>query len=291
VTEARGTAAPVLKWAGGKRQIVKQILELLPQKIATYYEPFVGGGAVFFELYNRGSFERAVIGDKNPELVNVYQSLKHDVSGVIRALKKLKEQHSEEHYYKVRATIPRSETARAARVLYLNKTGFNGLYRVNRSGQFNVPFGRYDEPKIVNEPRLRAAAEALANVEILNEDFEVLAGKARSGDAVYFDPPYLPVSATAAFAEYYADPFGIVEHRKLAKVFDGLSRKGIAAVLSNSDTPVTRGLFEKYQLQIVSVSVRRAINSVATRRGGVGEILVTGARTESRARAIRARTT
>jgi DNA adenine methylase len=189
VTEARGTAAPVLKWAGGKRQIVKQIVELLPKKIATYYEPFVGGGAVFFELFNRGTFERAVIGDKNPELVNVYQALKHDVSGVIRALKKLKEQHSEEHYYQVRATIPRSETARAARVLYLNKTGFNGLYRVNRSGQFNVPFGRYDEPTIVNEPRLRAAADALANVEIVNEDFEALAKRARPGDAVYFDPP------------------------------------------------------------------------------------------------------
>jgi DNA adenine methylase len=273
VTEARATAAPVLKWAGGKRQIVKQIVERLPERIATYYEPFVGGGAVFFELYNQKRFERAVLGDKNPELVNVYRALQEDVTGVIRALKKLKEQHSEEHYYQVRATIPRSETARAARVLYLNKTGFNGLYRVNRSGQFNVPFGRYDEPKIVNEPRLRAAADALAHVEIVNEDFEVLAKKARPGDAVYFDPPYLPVSATAAFAEYYADPFGIDAHRRLARAFDSLSKRGVAAVLSNSDTPVTRGLFEKHQLQIVSV--RRAINSVATRRGGVGEILVT----------------
>jgi DNA adenine methylase len=242
VTEARGTAAPVLKWAGGKRQIVKQILDRLPGHIDTYYEPFVGGGAVFFALYNERRFERAVIGDKNPELVNVYRALKEDVSGVIRALKKLKDQHSEEHYYQVRATIPRSETARAARVLYLNKTGFNGLYRVNRSGQFN---------------------------------------------AVYFDPPYLPVSATAAFAEYYADPFGIDQHRKLAKVFDALSRKGIAAVLSNSDTPVTRGLFEKHNLQIVSV--RRAINSVATRRGGVGEILVTAQSTPPKRRTAAAR--
>jgi DNA adenine methylase len=287
VTEARGTAAPVLKWAGGKRQIVKQILDRLPGHIDTYYEPFVGGGAVFFALYNERRFERAVIGDKNPELVNVYRALKEDVSGVIRALKRLKDQHSEEHYYQVRATIPRSETARAARVLYLNKTGFNGLYRVNRSGQFNVPFGRYDEPKIVNEPRLKAAAEALANVEILNEDFEVLAKQAQPGDAVYFDPPYLPVSATAAFAEYYADPFGIDQHRKLAKVFDALSRKGIAAVLSNSDTPVTRGLFEKHNLQIVSV--RRAINSVATRRGGVGEILVTAQSTPPKRRTAAAR--
>jgi len=277
VTEARTAAAPVLKWAGGKRQIVKQILERLPEHISTYYEPFVGGGAVFFELYNRARFDRAVIGDKNPELVNVYRALKEDVNAVIRALKRLKDKHSEEHYYQVRATIPASDTARAARVLYLNKTGFNGLYRVNRSGQFNVPFGRYDEPKIVNEPRLRAAAEALADVEIVNEDFEVLAKRARPGDAVYFDPPYLPVSDTAAFAEYYADKFGIDQHRRLAKVFDSLSKKGVAAVLSNSDTPVTRGLFEKHNLQIVSV--RRAINSVASRRGGVGEILVTGSRT------------
>jgi DNA adenine methylase len=272
-SETAAKSAPVLKWAGGKRQIVPQILEHLPRRIATYFEPFVGGGAVFFALFNEARFERAVLGDKNPELVNVYQALKEDVDGVIRALRKLKDKHSESEYYRVRASSPRSQTARAARVLYLNKTGFNGLYRVNRSGRFNVPLGRYAEPKILNEPRLRAASEALAGVEIVLADFEALCRRSRPGDAVYFDPPYLPISPTAAFSEYHAEPFGLDEHRRLARAYDELTRRGVASVLSNSDTPATRELFEAHRVR--EISVRRAINSVATRRGGVGEILVT----------------
>jgi DNA adenine methylase len=266
-------AAPVLKWAGGKRQIAAEILRQLPKRIETYFEPFVGGGAVFFALFNEGRFERAVLGDKNPELVNVYQSLKEDVEGVIRALRKLKDKHSESEYYRVRAATPRSATARAARVLYLNKTGFNGLYRVNRDGRFNVPLGRYTEPKILNEARLRAASEALVNVELVLSDFEALCRRSRPGDAVYFDPPYLPISPTAAFAEYHAEPFGLDEHQRLAKAFDELTRRGVVSVLSNSDTPSTRELFAAHRVR--AISVRRAINSVATRRGGVGEILVT----------------
>lgn len=266
-------SAPVLKWAGGKRQIVPEILKHLPKRIGTYFEPFVGGGAVFFALRNLDGFERAVLGDKNAELVNVYQALKEDVEGVIRALRKLRDKHSDSEYYRVRAASPRSQTARAARILYLNKTGFNGLYRVNKSGRFNVPLGRYSEPKILNEPRLRAASEALQNVEILVTDFEPLCRRSRPGDAVYFDPPYLPISPTAAFAEYHSEPFGLDEHRRLAKAFDELTRRGVASVLSNSDTPETRALFASHRVR--ELSVRRAINSVATRRGGVGEILVT----------------
>lgn len=269
----RVKAVPVLKWAGGKRQIVPEILARLPARIDTYFEPFIGGGAVFFELVNQERFERAVIGDKNAELVNVYRALKEDVEGVIRALKKLEQKHSESEYYVVRAQKPRSDTARAARVLYLNRTGFNGLYRVNRDGHFNVPIGRYTAPRIVNEPRLRAASAALAKVEIVLSDFEELCRRSRRGDAVYFDPPYLPLSATAAFAEYHSEPFGVPEHRRLAQAFDELSRRGVSAVLSNSDTPVTRELFGSHRLHVVSV--RRAINSVGTRRGGVGELLVT----------------
>ena len=280
-------AAPVLKWAGGKRQIVEQIVARLPERIGTYFEPFIGGGAVFFELSNRGRFERAVIGDKNPELVNVYRALKEDVGGVIRALRKLEQGHSESEYYKVRARKPRSETARAARVLYLNRTGFNGLYRVNRRGHFNVPIGRYAAPKIVNEPRLRAASEALASVEIELADFEELCRRSKRGDAVYFDPPYLPISATAAFAEYHADPFGVPEHQRLARAFDALARRGVTAVLSNSDTPITRELFAQHRLQVVSV--RRAINSVSTRRGGVDELLVTAREDAEPVRARRVR--
>lgn len=266
-------AVPVLKWAGGKRQLVPEILSRLPEKIETYFEPFVGGGAVFFALHNLRRFERAVLGDKNPELVNLYLVLKHDVDGLIRALRKLEQRHSESEYYRVRAARPRSDAARAARVLYLNRTGFNGLYRVNRSGQFNVPFGRYVKPSIVNEPRLRAAAAALADVEVVLADFEELCRRSRPGDAVYFDPPYLPLSATAGFAEYHADPFGPAEHARLARAFGELGRRRVATVLSNSDTPLTRELFAGHDLCVVSV--RRPINSVGSRRGGVGELLVT----------------
>lgn len=286
MTTTPAAASPVLKWAGGKRQIVPEILSRLPQRIATYFEPFIGGGAVFFALSNQRRFERAVIGDKNPELVNVYRTLKEDVDGLIRALRKLELCHSESEYYRVRAAKPRSELGRAARILYLNRTGFNGLYRVNRSGHFNVPFGRYSAPRIVNEPRLRAAAAALSEVDIVLGDFEDVCRDCRRGDAVYFDPPYLPISATAAFAEYHAEPFGVAEHTRLAQLFDDVARRGVSVVLSNSDTPVTRELFQKHRVH--EVSVRRPINSVGTRRGGVGELLVTPRASAERGRRARA---
>ncbi|MFO7178508.1 MAG: DNA adenine methylase [Pseudomonadota bacterium] len=275
MTHVADVPRPVLKWAGGKRQLLSEILQRLPAHMATYYEPFVGGGAVFFALAARGAFRRAVLSDTNAELINLYTALKEDVGGVIRALEKLRDGHSTEQYYRVRASVPKSETARAARLIYLNRTGFNGLYRVNSKGEFNVPIGRYARPRILDERRLRAAAEALATAEIVLQDFETVCARARRGDAVYFDPPYLPVSRTASFAEYQATPFDLPEHERLARVFTRLAARGVACLLSNSDTKQTRELFANHRVEFVSAN--RAINSVASRRGAIREILVSPA--------------
>lgn len=269
---AKSEPAPVLKWAGGKRQLLPQILARLPDRIRTYHEPFVGGGAVFFELARQKRFEQAVIADKNRDLIDVYRALKKDVERVLVELRQLAQRHSEEEYYRVRDASPRSLWKRAARIIYLNKTGFNGLYRVNRNGKFNVPFGRYTSPKIVDVERLTAASRALSTAQIFEADFQEVCRAAKRGDAVYLDPPYLPLSSTAKFAEYHSEPFGIDEHRRLAGVFASLERRGIVAVLSNSHTPKTDALFERFGFELVSA--RRAINSDIGGRGPVQEILV-----------------
>lgn len=264
---------PVLKWAGGKRQLLPEILKRLPQKIDTYYEPFVGGGAVFFALAHERRFKKAVLTDQNPDLIEVYRALKTHLKSLIELLKEHEARHCEDYYYSVRDELEATKRVeRAARLIYLNKTGFNGLYRVNRSGKFNVPFGRYDKPRILDEPRLRAAHEALANVEIDLADFEDSCKRARRGDAVYLDPPYLPVSATANFSDYHHKQFGLDEHQRLARVFEKLAERGVHALLSNSDTEDTREIFGKFELDVVKA--RRSINSVKSRRGPVGEILV-----------------
>lgn len=265
---------PVLKWAGGKRQLLPEICRRLPERIDTYYEPFVGGGAVLFELASQRRFRRAVISDKNVELVELYHVLREDVEGLIAALSALR--HSESEYYRIRASKPRSPVRRAARTIYLNRTGYNGLYRVNRSGQFNVPFGRYLSPKICDPERLRAASQALGAVQIVHADFEKAVGRAKRGDAVYFDPPYVPLSPTARFAEYHSASFDEMEHRRLARVFANLVARGVPTVLSNSNTPLTRELFADHEHDFVFA--RRNINSNGTRRGPILELLAYGPR-------------
>ncbi|HEY2406450.1 MAG TPA: DNA adenine methylase, partial [Polyangiaceae bacterium] len=273
----RPEAKPVLKWAGGKRQLLVEILgqiaRLGPKKIGTYYEPFVGGAAVFFALANDQRFERARLSDRNADLIRVYSELRDNVEQVISELEKLCEKsHSERTYYQVREARPRKSASRAARIIYLNKTGYNGLYRVNRSGEFNVPFGRYKQPRILDRARLQAAAEALQGVELAVEDFEQACRRAKRGDFVYFDPPYLPVSKTANFAAYHSEAFGLHEHQRLLKEFATLAERGIDALLSNSDTDETRKLYERFTQH--KVRATRAINSKATARGAVSELLV-----------------
>lgn len=263
---------PILKWAGGKRSLVPRILEELPERIDTYYEPFVGGAAVFLALAEEKRFVRAVISDKNKELVNLYTVVRDDLGKLLRKLEVLQHRTSEDDYYAIRADRPKDRISRAARLVYLNKTGYNGLYRVNSSGGFNVPYGRYKRPKIYDPERLAQATEALQEVTISVADFEESCAEAKKGDAVYLDPPYLPVSKTASFSAYHSEAFGLAEHERLAKLFGKLVKRGVCAVLSNSATPETRALYKPYKP--ADVHVRRPINSVASRRGAVPELLV-----------------
>lgn len=266
-------ARPFLKWAGGKRQLLPRILALVPSRVRTYVEPFVGGGAVFFAMATARRFERAVLGDVNGELINCYETLRDDVEGVIAKLAPLR--NTPKDYYRVRKQRPErlSATARAARVIFLNRCGYNGLYRVNSGGQFNVPFGRYARPTICDPERLRAASRALAGVELIQGDFTSILGRRRLGadDFVYLDPPYVPISKTASFTGY-AGGFSMDDQQRLAKLLHRLAEKGVPAVLSNSDCADTRRLYEGLAME--SLPARRAINSVASRRGPVAELLV-----------------
>lgn len=266
---------PVLKWAGGKRRLAARIAAKLPREIETYYEPFLGSGAVFFHLFALRRFRHAVLADSNDALMDVYRALQKDVKRLIRTLEHKRYQaRGEEAYYAIRALDPGEldDFERAARTIYLNKTGYNGLYRLNRSGQFNVPFGRYEKPTIFVPELLRRAAEALQSAELRVGDFADIVASAKAGDAVYFDPPYVPLSRTSQFTSYSKEGFGDKQHRQLAKEFARLSHSGVVAVLSNSDTEFTRSLYRGFDAE--RLVVPRPINSNAAKRGGVGELLV-----------------
>lgn len=266
-------ARPVLKWAGGKARSVPHILRLLPDQVDTYYEPFVGGAAVFFALAAGRRFKRAILSDRNPHLVEVYAELQKNVGAVIRVLERYR--YDEDEYYRVRALDPRdlAPPERAARMIFLNKTGYNGLYRVNSKGEFNVPFGRYKDPNFCDRENLEAAARALESVTLKVGDFATTSRSAKPGDAVYFDPPYDPVSKTSNFTAYHKDEFGQREHKRLAKKAGELASRGVAVVLSNSFTQFTKGLYDGFVCKKIAVS--RPINSKASRRGAVYELLVT----------------
>jgi DNA adenine methylase len=279
---------PILKWAGGKTRLVPLILERLPSQIDTYYEPFVGGAAVFFALATQKRFKRAVLADKNRDLIDVYKGVKTDVDAVISLLQDYTRRHGADTYYATRELDPKTLDLpqRAARLIYLNKTGYNGLYRVNRAGQFNVPFGRYENPQICNEPRLRAAAAALRSrgVSLKVADFERASEGAKPGDAVYFDPPYVPLTKTASFTGYHSESFGAEEHQRLADAFASLTRRKVAAVLSNSGGKETRRLYEADGVDIDRVLVSRPINSKSSARGAVAELIVSNAKHLARRR-------
>jgi DNA adenine methylase len=263
---------PFLKWVGGKRQLLPEILKRLPEKFRDYHEPFLGGGALFFELSHRKAFRMAFISDMNPDLVDAYCAVQDHAAELIRALKK--HPHNREYFEKIRAKDPArmDRVGRASRLIYLNKTCYNGLYRVNASGQFNAPFGRYKNPLICDEANLRACAEALRNTVIQREPFEAVLTESKKGDFVYFDPPYDPVSKTASFSSYAKAGFRAEDHERLRDVFAKLDKKGCHVMLSNSHTPFTRALYKGWNLE--TVSANRAVNSRAAGRGAVKEILV-----------------
>lgn len=265
---------PFLKWAGGKRQLLYEIRRLCPLSFNTYFEPFIGAGAVFLSLQPK----RAVINDLNFDLMNVYQVIKDNLDLLIDDLPK--HENDKEYYYQIRNLDrdPRyqnmSSVERASRIIFLNKTCFNGLFRVNSKGYFNVPFGYYKNPKIIEEMLLRAVHEYLntAQINLLNTDFEHAVHEAKKGDFVYFDPPYDPVSETAAFTSYIPGGFNKTEQERLKSVIDNLTAKGCKVLLSNSGTEFIRRLYQGYQIK--TVSANRAINSVASKRGHVDEVLV-----------------
>jgi len=265
-------AHPFLKSVGGKTALLPKILPHLPEKIRTYYEPFLGGGAVFFALAAEKRFEQAVLGEANEEFAHAYAALARDVEGVIQVLKK--HVYEEKYYYAVRAQDPLklATSARAARLIYLNRTCFNGLYRVNKKGVFNVPFGRYTNPTICDEESLRAVAAVLRETPVSSADFAKTVETAHRGDVVYFDPPYVPLSATASFTAYTAGGFGLADQERLRNVAKKLAARGVHVLLSNSDTPLVRKLYTGFQIEEVQRSGR--VSSVGGKRGNVGELLI-----------------
>ncbi|PIT89218.1 MAG: modification methylase [Candidatus Levybacteria bacterium CG10_big_fil_rev_8_21_14_0_10_36_7] len=270
---------PFVKWVGGKRQLLKQfrLLNLYPPanfdpKLNKYFEPFVGGGAVFFDLLP----EKAELSDLNEELVITYNVIKNDIDGLIKSLKKHK--YEKEYYLKVRAKNPKelSDVEVASRFIYLNRTGFNGMYRVNSKGGFNVPFGRYNNPIICDEKNLRRVSKSLQKVSINHQDYKEVLKNAKKGDFIYFDPPYYPISKTASFTSYTAESFLEKEQTELRNTFAELHKRGCFVMLSNSDTPFINKIYSEIpSAKITKVEAGRAINSKGSKRGKITEVLVT----------------
>ncbi|MXX79627.1 MAG: DNA adenine methylase [Chloroflexi bacterium] len=278
-TGASEVAKPFLKWAGGKTALLPELLKAAPQRIETYYEPFLGGGALFFALQAEGRFRRAVLSDSNRELINAYTQVRDNVEGLIRALKVHQRKYREaedraEYYYAIRAKKLTCSLGGAANLIFMNKTGYNGLYRVNSKGRFNVPHGRYKNPNICDEDNLRAASEALQGVELRVADFAAGPRLAGTGDLVYFDPPYVPMSETAYFTSYTAKEFGMDEQERLANTAATLAAQGSSVALSNSGHPDVAAMYRSQVFRLEEVQVRRAINSKAEGRGPVREYLI-----------------
>jgi DNA adenine methylase len=272
---------PFVKWAGGKGQLLSQFDPHLPTGFGRYIEPFVGGGAVFFHLFRQGRLEgkEIVLIDRLEELINCYSVIQGQVEALIAALEEHEPHNLEaDYFYEVRAWdrrpdyARRSDVERAARFIFLNRTCYNGLYRVNQRGQFNVPFGRYRNPTICDADNLRAVSRALQGVTLLVGDFARCLEEARSGDLVYLDPPYHPLSDTANFTSYTSKDFGAEDQRRLAQVFRELARRGSRAMLSNSATDLVRELYAGFaQIEVQAI---RAINSKAEGRGAIAELLI-----------------
>ena len=266
--------APFLKWVGGKRQLIPDISKHLPSPYTKYYEPFIGGGAILFHLQPK----KAVINDFNGELINVYNVIKDNLDALIKDLKS--HENNAEYFYEIRSVdrdkkfSKLTNIQRASRIIYLNKTCFNGLYRVNNSGEFNSPFGRYANPNIVNDVTLKAVSKYLNENEItiLNGDYEQSLNGIRRNAFVYFDPPYHPVSQSSNFTGYTQGGFGIKEQERLRDVCIDLNERGVKFLLSNSATDFIKDLYSDFNIHIVKAN--RSINSDSDKRGEVDEFLI-----------------
>lgn len=267
--------SPIVKWVGGKRQLLPEINKYIPEKISTYYEPFFGGGALLFDLQPK----KAVINDVNSELINLYKIVKYDVESLIEDLGKHK--NEAKYYYEIRGwdRDPQkynrlTNVERASRIHYLNKTCYNGLFRVNLAGQFNTPFGKYKNPNIQNSETLRAVSNYFNNSDIrfLNTDFKEAVKWCRKGCFVYFDPPYDPVSDSSNFTGYSKGGFDRHEQIRLKELCDNLNRRNIKFLLSNASTEFILDLYKDYKIE--TIQARRTINSNGDDRGEVDEVLV-----------------
>lgn len=264
---------PFLKWAGGKGRLIEQYQPYFPTQFQHYHEPFLGGGALFFHLARR--CQDAVLSDLNEELINVYQCVRNHVETVIELLEGHQVNHCPHYYYDVRSQVSLSSPyQRAARLIYLNKTCFNGLYRENSKGYFNVPMGRYKNPKICDPVTLKLASEVLQKTDIRCQTFpEILNRAFGREDFVYFDPPYHPISATSSFTGYNRYGFKAADQQQLQGTFSCLAERGVQIMLSNSDCPLIHRLYENFYIHPMQAS--RAINSKTQRRGKVSELLIT----------------
>lgn len=263
---------PIVKWVGGKRQLMFELIKNMPKSYNRYFEPFIGGGALFFELQP----ENAYISDMNEELINLYTIVRDNVYELIEDLSK--HEVSKEYFLEIR-NIDRTEkyaglskVERASRFIYLNRTCFNGMYRVNSHGQFNVPYGHYKNPRIIDESNLLNCSDLLKKTEIICADFSEILIKVKKGDFVYFDPPYVPLNETSSFTSYTKDGFNIDMQFKLREVCDELDSMGVKFMLSNSDTKLVNELYANYEVKKVFAS--RQINANADGRGKITEVLV-----------------
>ena len=272
-------AQPFLKWVGGKAQLLAQFDAFFPAQITRYVEPFLGGGAVFFHLRARFPQLHALLRDNNDELINTYTAVRDRPRELLRRLDR---HHAdfradrETHFYLVRSQhhLPAAHTVeRAARMIFLNKTCFNGLWRVNSKGEFNVPIGSHHNPALYDEENIYAASRALEGVHLQTQDFRDTLAQTRRGDFVYIDPPYYPVSPTASFTSYTKDDFGEEQQRELAALYADAARRGVRLMLSNSDTEFIRHLYRNFTIH--TVSARRMVNCDGTKRGAVNEVVVT----------------
>lgn len=268
---------PFLKWAGGKQRLLNQYSQYFPGSFNDYYEPFLGGGAVFFFLINNLLINRrSYLFDFNEELINTYLIVRDQVEDLISLLFEYKEKHSKEHYYQIRSLDRQnghlSKVERAARTIYLNKTCYNGLYRVNSQGFYNVPMGQYKNPRIVDPELLRQSSKLLTNCVIEKRDFRFSSMDAKPGDFVYFDPPYFPLTRTSNFTAYTANNFSEKDQIDLFNVFSDLTQKGVYCVQSNSDTDFIRGYYKNFTQ--IPIYVSRAINSNSNGRKKICEILI-----------------
>ena len=277
--ESLPTAQPLVKWAGGKRQLQERILSTFPSFTGTYFEPFLGGAAIFFALNPK----KAVLSDVNEGLVNLYKCVQADHLEVLAECKKLESKYNKldldgqsELFYKIRETYnsnERSGVKTAAHFLLLNKAGFNGIYRENASGGFNVPFGKRNNLVLATVSNLELVAKALKKAKISLQGYENVESAAQPGDLVYFDPPYVPLSITSAFTSYSKGGFGEAHQIELARVFRALSEEGVHVALSNSKTPLVEKLYKGFKLQ--ELSATRQISARTSGRASVTELLVT----------------